>query len=260
LLDVSGLTVQYADGRSLSPAVRDITFSLQAESALAIVGESGSGKTTLCRALTRLFSPHIGVNISGQVRFGSVNLLACDDGLLADVRRRSIRYVFQEPYSALNPVATIEKQLLLAGGSEGTTRENILQLLSDLGLPQSEQILHRYPHELSVGMAQRVMIAMALLPQPSLLIADEPTSAVDASLRNQLLRLLRSIQTKRRMAMILVTHDLAVARYFADEVLVLRNGALVEKARAEDFFKNPENEYSRLLIETMHHYTSHVRY
>jgi ABC-type dipeptide/oligopeptide/nickel transport system ATPase component len=164
LMEVHNLTVRYPEFSSRSPVIRDVTFSLPKAQALALVGESGSGKTTLCRALTRLFPPHVAVEITGTVRFGSINLLTCGESALADIRQNSIRYVFQEPYSALNPISTIEKQLLLARGRQQPTREEMIQLLADVGLPRPEGVLTCYPHELSVGMAQRVMIAMALLP------------------------------------------------------------------------------------------------
>lgn len=258
LIDVQRLTVQYAEGGSRSPVISAVSFSITEGTALALVGGSGSGKTTLCRSLTRLFPPHHRAEISGSVLFESADLLTCGNSELADIRQKSIRYVFQEPYSALNPVATVERQLMLARGERHPTREEIIQLLADVGLPQPQQVLPRYPHELSVGMAQRVMIAMALLPQPSLLIADEPTSAVDASLRKQLVKLLRSIQRKRRMAMILVTHDLAVAHHFADEVAVLQDGALIEKARVEDFFRSPQHQYSQLLLNAINQRTRYL--
>ncbi len=251
LIEVRGLTVKYLSGSSPSPAVRDVNFSLLKGQALALVGESGCGKTTLCRALTRLFPSRAAVDIAGSVQFDSRDILACSDSELADLRQNAIRYVFQEPYAALNPVSTIGKQMLLACGRRETTKAEITQVLAEVGLERPEDVLSRYPHELSVGMAQRVMIAMALLPQPGLLIADEPTSAVDASLRKQLLKLLRSIQTKQRMTMILVTHDLAFARHFADEVAVMHDGALIENASVEEFFRTPQHPYSQLLLKAL---------
>ncbi|MBX2992106.1 MAG: ABC transporter ATP-binding protein [Bacteroidetes bacterium] len=249
LLSVDHLTVTTPEKGEVRTVVDDVSFSLRNGQVLAIVGESGSGKTSICRALTRL-NPS-SYTTTGIVRFDSKDLLTCNDEMLQDIRRHRIRYIFQEPHQALNPALTIRSQLLLSSGRKSPATGDLHNLLAAVGLRHTQEVLNSYPHKLSIGMAQRVMIAMAVLPQPSLLVADEPTSALDASQRYKLLDLLKSIHTQHGMAMIIVTHDLELARLYADDIAVLRNGQIIEYKTTASFFRSPKANYSKLLIDAM---------
>jgi peptide/nickel transport system ATP-binding protein len=232
--------------------IEDVSFHLETESVLALVGESGSGKTTLCRAISKLFPSHAQYEIRGTAFFNdSVNLLHCNDDQLRHIRRTQLRYIFQEPQQALNPSLKIRRQLELASCDNSPFSHDFTALLNMVGLSNAADILHSYPHQLSIGMAQRVMIAMAILPAPRLLIADEPTSAVDASLRYQLLDILKSLQRQNHMTMLLVTHDLSVAKKYADTIAILKDGRLLEYANTSSFFDKPKHPYSQMLLNAM---------
>jgi ABC-type dipeptide/oligopeptide/nickel transport system ATPase component len=249
LLQVRNLTVRIKAEVSTNLIVNDVSFSLEKGNVLAIVGESGSGKTTLCRALTRLFPISVHAEITGIVHFEDKDLLKSEESELQQIRQQAIRYIFPEPQQALNPVSTIRRQMNLAANS--MTDFQLKESLRSVEIRNHDEVLDYYPHQLSIGMAQRVMIAMALLAKPTLLIADEPTSAVDASLRYQLLNLLRSLQHEHQMAMIIITHDLDVARKYADHVAVMVNGQIVETADCEQFFRGPKHPYSQSLLKAV---------
>lgn len=249
MIEVSNLCVAFGHR---SPVINNVSFNVPRGRLLAIVGESGSGKTTLCRALTRLFLTGTDVRLNGKVIFANTELLSCATTTLLDVRRKAIRYVFQEPHAALNPVARISKQLALANSTSTFSDESLSSLLSSLGFSRPAEVLPLYPHQLSIGMAQRIAIAMALLARPSLLIADEPTSALDATLRRQLLDLLKSFQEQTHMTMILVTHDIALAIRYADDILVLKDGRIVDKGATETFCTTQRHPYTQLLLNTLH--------
>ncbi len=249
LLNVTDLSVscQTRDGeRSI---IRDVSFTLRPKSILALVGESGSGKTTLCRALTRLLPSQMRTH--GSVFWGSTNLLNCPEQDLREIRKTQIRYVFQEPFLALNPLLKIGSQMRLASPDSRVTPALMNEALVQVGLNAADNILAQYPHQLSIGMQQRVMIAMATIARPLLLIADEPTSALDESLRAEILDLLKSLQSLWGMSVLFVTHDLSVARTYADHVGVLYQGHLVEMATVEKFFQQPQHSYSQLLVESL---------
>jgi len=239
--------------------LHEISFSLKERETFVLVGESGSGKTTLARALTKLFPPKSKIRITGEVRFEGYNLLQLGGDSLRDVRRSQIRYIFQEPASALNPTLQIRTQFRLAAslfppamGPRPRSHDNFIEsLLARVGIEQPAEVLSRYPHQLSVGTLQRILIAMAIAPNPRLLVADEPTSAVDASMRIQILDLLRNLCEEGEMGLFLITHDLSLARQYADRVAVLYAGRIVEMAQAEEFFKEPFHPYSWLLVESM---------
>jgi oligopeptide/dipeptide ABC transporter ATP-binding protein len=246
LLDVRHLTVWNARNDPGRLILEDVSFFLGQRESVVVLGESGSGKTTLARAITRLFPENSGIGVSGAVSF--LGSPIDDDAALSTVRRSMIRYVFQHPSRALNPTSRIRTQLRNALDGRRPTDEELQEILSDVGLQQPAEILDSYPHQLSVGMAQRVAIAMAIAPKPSLLIADEPTSALDASLRIHLLNLLRSIQRTRGTSMLLVTHNLEVARECADRIIVLYAGRIVESTGAREFFESPLHPYSRMVL------------
>jgi oligopeptide/dipeptide ABC transporter ATP-binding protein len=249
LLEIKDFFVRSALSTGEADVLHDISFSLGAGQLLAILGESGSGKTILCRAITRLFSERARLQVKGVVVFDGRPLLALEEQELAELRRTRIRYVFQEPLLALNPLARIRAQMVLAAADAAPSDEHLVSVLESVGISNALEVLQLYPHELSTGMAQRVMIAMALLPSPALLIADEPTSSVDVALRHQLLDLLRQAQRERKMAMILITHDLFIAREHADQILLLYKGRIVESGGRADFFGKPSHPYAQMLLE-----------
>jgi oligopeptide/dipeptide ABC transporter ATP-binding protein len=226
--------------------LHEISFSVRQKEVLVVLGESGSGKTLLSRSLTKLFPVASSLKLTGSVTFEDQQLLELGESELSFIRRHKIRYVFQEPMQSLNPLAKIGRQMRLA--SDGLPKDDKIlhHTLQLVGL--DKEVLGLYPHELSIGMAQRVCIAMAVLPSPALLIADEPTSAVDGSLRRKLLDLLISIQRSGTMSLILITHDLDVARCYGDRIMVMYGGRIIESATCNAFFERPLHPYSRLLV------------
>ncbi|MBM2840953.1 MAG: peptide transporter ATP-binding protein [Bacteroidetes bacterium] len=251
LLDVQHLSVSVTSGPTNTQLIHDVNFSVGRNETLILLGESGSGKTILSRSLTKLFPVTSALKIEGDVTFENRSLLTLEPNELALVRRNGIRYVFQEPIQSLNPVATIRIQMGFATNGKTKNDDTFRQALASVGLDNSKEILDSYPHQLSIGMAQRVCIAMAILPSPKLLIADEPTSAVDASLRFALLDLLLSIQQNQDMSLILITHDLDVARSYGNRIIVMYGGRIIESADRNAFFEKPLHPYSRLLLESM---------
>ena len=246
LLQVQGLRVAFA-GRDV---VHGIDFEVRAGEKLALVGESGSGKTVSALSLLRLVPD---ARVSGTARFGGRDLLALSERELRGVRGDEIACIFQEPMTALNPLYTVGEQiaevLTLKKGLTGTAaRARVIELLQATGIPEPERRAGAYPHQLSGGQRQRAMIAMALASEPRLLLADEPTTALDASLRGQILDLLGEIQQRMGMAVLLITHDLHLVRRFADRVAVMERGHLVEQGPVPDVFERPQHTYTRKLI------------
>ncbi|RZJ23567.1 MAG: ABC transporter ATP-binding protein [Acinetobacter sp.] len=246
LLSVQHLNIRQAE----HVLVDDLNFQLHAGETVALVGESGSGKSISSLALLGLLPSTL--KIKGQALFGQQNLLSLKTEQLRQIRGHKIAMIFQEPMTALNPLHRVEKiigeTLLLQGWSKQKTRARIIELLKDVGIPDPEDKLRRYPHELSGGQRQRVMIAMALALDPDILIADEPTTALDVTLQAQILHLLKSLQQSRNMAMILISHDLNLVRRYADQVIVLNKGKVEEQGRVAEIFKNPKQAYTRDLL------------
>ncbi|MDM1311719.1 ABC transporter ATP-binding protein [Acinetobacter indicus] len=230
--------------------VHNLNFELHAGETLALVGESGSGKSVSSLALLGLLPSQL--QIQGQALFQGQDLLQLNPVQLRQIRGQRIAMIFQEPMTALNPLHRVEKiigeSLLLQGHSKAETRQRVLQLLQDVGIPQPEDKLKRYPHELSGGQRQRVMIAMALALDPDILIADEPTTALDVTLQAQILDLLQSLQRSRKMAMILISHDLNLVRHYADQVIVMNKGQVEEQGPVEQVFHAPQQAYTRELL------------
>jgi len=249
LLKVANLAVSVLSNGGRRELIHDVSFNVRVNEVLIFLGESGSGKTILGRSLTRLFPTASAVRIDGSVTFEGQQLLALGERTLSTIRRHRIRYVFQEPMQSLNPVAKIRQQMRLASDHPTKDDRVLHDTLGLVGLDKSEEVLSRYPHELSIGMAQRVCIAMAVLSSPALLIADEPTSAVDASLRRRILDLLIAIQRSCRMSLVLITHDLDVARWYGDRVIVMYGGKIIESAAQKAFFESPLHPYSRLVVD-----------
>ncbi|MBS2030867.1 MAG: ABC transporter ATP-binding protein [Deltaproteobacteria bacterium] len=246
LLEVSGLGVELASERGPVRVLDGVEIALRANQTLGIVGESGSGKTLTALAMLGLLPPGAGV-ISGHVKHRGGDLLRLSDRELREVRGRRIGMVFQEPQGALNPVFTIGDQLAQALRAHARATKPV-DLLRQVGLAEPELRARQYPHQLSGGLRQRVMIALALAGDPEILIADEPTSALDSTVQAQLLELLRTLQQERQMAMVLITHDLALVAQHADEVAVMYAGQVVERGKPADVFGAPRHPYTEGLV------------
>ncbi|MGA9119284.1 MAG: ABC transporter ATP-binding protein, partial [Bacteroidota bacterium] len=253
LLEVRNLSVDLFNGTHAVPIISGVSFSLEPGKTLILLGESGGGKTILTRALTNLFPQGSSFVVTGDVVFNKSRLSDLSREELTLVRRRSIRYVFQEPGSALNPLATIRSQMALADITSGSDGRRYEKELTDVGITEAATVLRSFPHQLSIGMAQRVMIAMALLPEPALLIVDEPTSAVDADSRGMILDLLSRRQRHGDMAMVVTTHDIEVARALGHRVIMMLGGSVVEAAPADQFLTSPLHPYVQEFLGTNPH-------
>ena len=249
LLDVRNLSVAF--GRTL--AVDDVSFSIAPGETLALVGESGSGKSVSALSVLKLLPYPSASHPGGVVLYGGHDLLRADEKELRGIRGNRISMIFQEPMSSLNPLHTIEKQVgeimkVHRGLTDRQARERTLELLHQVGIRDPEKRLTAYPHQLSGGQRQRVMIAMALANEPDLLIADEPTTALDVTVQAQILELLKKLQAERGMAMLFITHDLGIVRRIADRVCVMFKGKLVEEGRTEEIFAHPRHSYTKHLL------------
>ncbi len=248
LLSVSNLTVAFG-GKAV---VRGIDFSLSAGEKLALVGESGSGKTVTALSLLRLLPD---AQLGGQALLDGDDLLTMSERALRGIRGSQIAMIFQEPMTALNPLYTVGEQIaevleLKQGQSPAEARQQAVALLAQTGIPEPERRSRAYPHELSGGQRQRAMIAMALACKPRLLLADEPTTALDVTLRGQMLDLLNDLQQQTGMAVLLITHDLNLVRRFADRVAVMENGCIVEQGTVAEVFARPQHAYTQKLIDS----------
>ncbi len=253
LLDVRDLSVAFRQGESETLAVDRVSFSLDRGETLAIVGESGSGKSVSALSIPRLLPYPAARHPSGEIWFNGRDLLKASNAELREVRGNEITMVFQEPMTSLNPLHTVERQigeiLALHKGIEGRkARERTLALLEEVGIRNAKSRLGAFPHQLSGGQRQRVMIAMALANEPKLLIADEPTTALDVTVQAQILALLKALQERLGMAMLFITHDLNIVRRIADRVCVMQRGRIVEAGDTAALFENPQHPYTRMLI------------
>jgi microcin C transport system ATP-binding protein len=253
LVDVRDLSVQFRSGGVAIDAVKGASFNIAKGEIVALVGESGSGKTVSALSILKLLSYPAAHHPTGQILFAGQDLLKAPDSVMRDIRGEKISIIFQEPMTSLNPLHTIRKQVgeimkLHHGLDDATARERVLELLRKVGLAEPEKRLDAYPHQLSGGQRQRVMIAMALANEPDLLIADEPTTALDVTIQAQILDLLKSLQRESGMAMLLITHDLGVVRHMADRVYVMNAGAIVEEGKTADVFQRPQHSYTRHLM------------
>ncbi len=254
LLEVKDLSVDFAvEGRTVH-AVRRASFSIAKGETLALVGESGSGKTVCALSVLQLLPYPTASHPSGSIRFDGTEMVGADAADLMDVRGNGISMVFQEPMTSLNPLHTIEKQInevlfVHKGLSREKARLRTLELLHLVGIREPEKRLDSYPHQLSGGQRQRVMIAMALANEPDLLIADEPTTALDVTIQAQILKLLGELQKKLGMAILLITHDLGIVRKVARRVCVMTEGEIVEQGDVEAVFADPQHPYTIKLLE-----------
>jgi len=257
LVEVKDLNVRFVTRESTAHAVNGVTFSVQPGEVLCILGESGSGKSVTLRALMRLL-PASKARISGSIKVDGQDVLALDQAGLSRLRGGLVSMIFQEPMTALDPVYTIGDQIVETilrhkGGSKAAARARALELLELVKIPSAAQRLDNYPHELSGGLRQRAMIAMALSCGPRLLLADEPTTALDATVQIQVLILLRKLQAELGMGTIFVTHDLGVASEIADRIAVMYAGRIIEEGPVADILANPLHPYTRgLMASTVH--------
>lgn len=253
LLVVEDLRVEIPTPRGIVQAVRGVSFTIDRGETFALVGESGSGKSMTCRAILRLVHPP-GRITGGTVNFKGRNLIRLTERELERIRGSGVVMVFQDPMTALNPVLTVEEQItetLSPAASPSSRRDGALELLRHVGIPDPERRLHAYAHELSGGQRQRVMLAMALARQPALLLADEPTTALDVTIQAQILRLIVRLQREYGMALILVTHDLGVVYHVVDRVAVMYAGQIMELAPKRDLFARPRHPYTIGLIRSI---------
>ena len=253
LVDVRDLSVEFRSSGTALQAVKGASFHVDRGEIVALVGESGSGKTVSALSILRLLPYPAAHHPTGEVRFGGQDLLQASPAALQAIRGAKISIIFQEPMTSLNPVHTIFKQVgevmkVHRGLDDATVRGNVLELLRKVGLTDPEKRLDAYPYQLSGGQRQRVMIAIALANKPDLLIADEPTTALDVTIQAQILELLKSLQRETGMAMLLITHDLGVVRKMADRVYVMNAGEIVESGKTAEVFANPQHAYTRHLI------------
>ena len=253
LLAVRDLSIAFTQGGRTTLAVDRISFSLENGKTLALVGESGSGKSVTSLAIARLLATSGAMHPSGEILFKGRDLLKADERTMRGIRGESITMVFQEPMTSLNPLHTIERQvgeILELHGTRGRAkiRARVIELLQEVGIPDPAGRLGAYPHQLSGGQRQRVMIAMALANEPDLLIADEPTTALDVTVQAQVLKLLKELQERHGMAMLFITHDLGIVRRIADDVCVMQKGRVVEAGTTASVFAAPQHPYTKMLL------------
>ncbi|WP_404362421.1 ABC transporter ATP-binding protein [Marinobacter sp.] len=251
LLTLDNLSIAFGTNE---PVVRDVSLTLSEGETLALVGESGSGKSVTALSILRLLDERQVSYPGGTIKYQGEDLLRVPIKRLRQIRGRAISMIFQEPMTSLNPLHTVEKQitetLALHRGMRGPeARRRCLELLDLVGIQDPESRMNSFPHQLSGGQKQRVMIAMALANEPDILVADEPTTALDVTVQKQVLELLKSLQKKLGMAIVLITHDLAIVRRYADRVAVMEQGRIVEQADTESLFRAPSHAYTRRLLD-----------
>jgi len=254
LVRVRNLSVDFRAGQQTSHAVRKVSFSIGKGETVALVGESGSGKTVSAQSILRLLPYPAASHPSGQIFFYGKDLLTLSERAMRGIRGKRISIIFQEPTTSLNPLHTIEKQvgevLRIHRGLEAhAIRTRVLELLTKVGIREPEKRLGSYPHQLSGGQRQRVMIAIALANEPELLIADEPTTALDVTIQAQILELLQTLQAELGMAILLITHDLGIVRKMASRVYVMKQGEIVENGAVENIFTAPQHSYTQHLLQ-----------
>jgi microcin C transport system ATP-binding protein len=255
LLHVKDLSVAFRSGDTVNQVVNGVSFDVNAGETVALVGESGSGKSVSALSVLQLLPYPAASHPSGSIQFNGEEYLGADDKKLRSVRGNDISMIFQEPMSSLNPLHTVERQIgevlqVHQGMREEAARARTLELMDRVGIRDAQSRLKSYPHQLSGGQRQRVMIAMALANTPKLLIADEPTTALDVTVQAQILRLLVELQQELGMAMLFITHDLGIVRRLASRVNVMQQGKVVEHGPVGEVFANPQHAYTKMLIST----------
>ena len=255
ILSVEHLVTQFGSGEKTVTAVNDVSFTVERGKTLGIVGESGCGKSVTSLSIMRLIGFSGGTIAGGRILFDGRDLLALSEPEMRRIRGNEIAMIFQEPMTALNPLFTIGYQLeevlcLHLGMTKKQARKRGVELLERVRIPRAERIMDEYPHQLSGGMRQRVMIAMAIACRPKVLIADEPTTALDVTIQAQVLELMKELVADLDMAIIFITHDLGVIAEMASDVLVMYAGRVVEQGTVEDIFESPRHVYTRGLMRS----------
>ena len=253
LLSVRDLSVMFRQDGKETLAVDHISFDINSGETLALVGESGSGKSVTALSILKLLSYPMASHPSGEILFDNKDLMKLDEKSLQKVRGKDIAMIFQEPMTSLNPLHTVERQVsevmkVHEGMSDKDARQRTIELLTQVGIREPEKRLSSFPHQLSGGQRQRVMIAMALANNPKLLIADEPTTALDVTVQAQILELLEKLKQERSMSMLFITHNLGIVRKFADRVCVMTGGKIVETGKTADIFSHPQHDYTKKLL------------
>ncbi|MDO5725971.1 MAG: ABC transporter ATP-binding protein [Tissierellia bacterium] len=255
LLDVKDLTTQFKMDKGNLVAINHISFHINNEEVVGLVGESGSGKSVTSLSMLKLL-PQNGEIISGEVLLNNEDILKYDKKQIRKIRGKDIAMIFQDPMSALNPVLRVGNQMmepimLHLGYSKERAKEHAINMLKEVGIPAAEDVFNRYPHQLSGGMTQRVMIAMGLSSKPKVLIADEPTTALDVTIQAQVLELMLELKKTNKVGILLITHDLGVVAEMCDRVIVMYCGRIVESAEVLELFENPLHPYTRGLIASV---------
>ncbi|MCC6675074.1 MAG: ABC transporter ATP-binding protein [Thermomicrobiales bacterium] len=256
LLEVKNLRTQFFTQDGVVKAVEDVSFYVMPGETLGVVGESGSGKSITGLSIMRLIPNPPGKIVNGEVIFEGQDLLKLSDDQIRRIRGNQIAMIFQDPMTSLNPVLTINRQIsealqLHMGMSKDQAKARAIELLRMVGIPNAEERIDQYPHQFSGGMRQRVMIAMALSCNPKLIIADEPTTALDVTIQAQILDLMRSLQSERNTGVIMITHSMGVVAGMADRVQVMYAGSIVETASTEEIFANPRHPYTVGLMKSI---------
>ena len=256
LLEVTDLKTHFHTRNGIVRAVDGVSFSLEKGQTVGIVGESGSGKSVTCYSLLGLIPMPPGKIESGSAIFDYTDLLNCGEKKLCQIRGKRISMIFQDPMTSLNPYLRIATQIteplrLHMGMDRKRALKHAARALGEVGIPEPEKRIQMYPHEFSGGMRQRVMIAMALITNPEILIADEPTTALDVTIQKQILDLIKERQRELGTSVLFITHDLAVISEVCDEINVMYAGNIVERAGAEELFKNPRHAYTRALLKSI---------
>jgi len=255
LLKVTDLNIEFHDHIVPETVVYDFDLTLDEGDIVGLVGESGSGKSMSALAIAGLLSRK-DMKKRGEILFEGVDLLTCERSTLRDIQGNDISVIFQEPMTSLNPVKKIgwqvEESLRIHTDMTKEERyQKVIQMLEDVELDNPEQVYNQYPHELSGGMRQRVMIAAAMICAPKILIADEPTTALDVTIQAQIVKLLKRINKEKKTAIIFISHDLSLVKQICERVLVMQGGYIVESGLTEDIFNNPQKEYTKKLIEAI---------
>lgn len=256
MLSVEGLKTYFFTDKGIVPAVDDISFAVGAGKVLGIVGESGCGKSMTALSILRLIPTPPGRIVAGNILFAGKNLLDLSIKQMHSIRGNEISMIFQEPMTSLNPVYTVGKQVmevlrLHQNLHKEAARAKAIEMFNLVGIPEAEKRIDTYPHQLSGGLRQRVMIAMALSCRPKLLIADEPTTALDVTVQAQILRLMKNLQDEIDSSIILITHDLGVIAEMCDDVLVMYTGRIMEQADVYSLFENPLHPYTKGLLQSI---------
>ncbi len=258
ILEVKNLYIEFHDHSVPETVVYDFSMSMSAGEIIGVVGESGSGKTMTAMAIAGLLRRH-DMQKNGRILYEGVDLLTCDRSILRGIQGNDISMIFQEPMTSLNPVKKIgwqvEESLRLHSGlGKEVLKEKAIEALRDVELPDPERLYHKYPHQLSGGMRQRVMIAAAMICNPKILIADEATTALDVTIQAQIVKLLQKMNTQRNTAILFISHDLSLVRKLCSKIIVMQNGHIVEAGNTEAIYQTPTENYTKQLINAIPKY------